>query len=600
MCHPKPSSPLSSFLCFKTALLMNHRKPVDPHYPEDQHELHRWPTPSEVLEEVKAIGKISGPTALTGLLLYSRAMISMLFLGYLGELQLAGGSLAIGFANITGYSVISGLAMGMEPICGQAYGAKQWKLLGLTLQRTVLLLLSTSIPISFMWLNMKNILLLCGQDHEISSMAHTFILFSVPDLCFLSLLHPLRIYLRTQSITLPLTYCTAISVLLHVPLNFILVVKLQMGISGVAIAMVWTNLHQFLLLGGFVYFSGVYKDSWVSPSIDCLRGWSSLLSMAVPTCISVCLEWWWYEFMILLCALLGNPKATVASMGIMIQTTSLVYVFPSSLSQGVSTRVSHELGANRPGKARISMIVSMALAVFAGLTAMIFTTSMRYQWGRLFTDDAEILKLTAIALPIVGLCELGNCPQTTGCGVLRGSARPTVGANINLGSFYLVGMPVAVFIGFFLKLGFPGLWLGLLAAQGCCALLMIYVLCTTDWRLQVERAINLTKDEQYCDDDTRSTNYNNINNLNNNNNKNENIEGPPLETISSSTSAPDDSMIIRERNHNKRGTNDLEEIIVVCINDNDDDGDDEDDDLPFNSTESPETYPLLISQATRT
>lgn len=417
----------------------------------------------------------------------------MLFLGYLGELELAGGSLSIGFANITGYSVISGLAMGMEPICGQAYGAKQWKLLGLTLQRTVVLLLSTSIPISFMWLNMKTILLWCGQDHQISSVAQTFILFSIPDLFFLSLLHPLRIYLRTQSITLPLTYCSAISVLLHVPLNFILVVKLKMGISGVAIAMVWTNLNLFIFLFAFVYFSGVYKDSWVFPSMDCLRGWSSLLALSIPTCISVCLEWWWYEFMIMLCGLLVNPKATVASMGILIQTTSLVYVFPSSLSLGVSTRIGNELGANRPAKARISMIVSLICAVGLGLVAMSFTTLMRHQWGRFFTNDAEILQLTAMALPIVGLCELGNCPQTTGCGVLRGSARPTIGANINLGSFYLVGMPVAIIMGFVAKMGFTGLWLGLLAAQGSCALLMVFVLCRTDWIVQVERARELTK-----------------------------------------------------------------------------------------------------------
>ncbi|KAF2323899.1 hypothetical protein GH714_003842 [Hevea brasiliensis] len=171
--------------------------------------------------------------------------------------------------------------------------------------------------------------------------------------------------------------------------------------------------------------------------MDCLRGWSSLLSLAVPTCVSVCLEWWWYEFMIMLCGLLVNPKATIASMGILIQTTSLVYVFPSSLSLGVSTRVGNELGANRPAKARISMIVSLVCAVALGLLAMLFTSLMRHQWGRFFTSDAEILELTAVALPIAGLCELGNCPQTTGCGVLRGSARPTIGANINLGSFYL-------------------------------------------------------------------------------------------------------------------------------------------------------------------
>ncbi|KAL2469560.1 MATE efflux family protein [Abeliophyllum distichum] len=117
---------------------------------------------------------------------------------------------------------------------------------------------------------------------------------------------------------------------------------------------------------------------------------------------------------------------------------------------------------------------------------------MRHQWAKFFTSDKEILKLTALVLPIVGLCELGNCPQTTGCGVLRGSARPTIGANINIGSFYLVGMPVAILMGFVLKMGFAGLWLGLLAAQGSCALLMFYVLCTTDWIVEAERANKLT------------------------------------------------------------------------------------------------------------
>lgn len=202
--------------------------------------------------------------------------------------------------------------------------------------------------------------------------------------------------------------------------------------------------------------------------------------------------------MILLCGLLGNPKATIASMGILIQTTSLVYVFPSSLSLGVSTRVGNELGANRPARARISMIVSLFCAVALGLGAMLFATLMRYRWGSFFTKDGEILKLTSIALPIVGLCELGNCPQTTGCGVLRGSARPTIGANVNLGSFYLVGMPVAILLGFILKKGFAGLWIGLLAAQASCAILMLFVLCRTDWEVQVERSKQLTQSTSCC------------------------------------------------------------------------------------------------------
>ncbi|KAL4297940.1 hypothetical protein GQ457_12G016960 [Hibiscus cannabinus] len=124
---------------------------------------------------------------------------------------------------------------------------------------------------------------------------------------------------------------------------------------------------------------------------------------------------------------------------------------------------------------------------------MLFTTLMRHQRGKFFTSDAEILELIAVALSIVGLCELGNCPQTAGCGVLRGTARPTIGANINLGSFYVVGIPVAILMGFFVKMGLPGLLLGLLAAQAACALMMLLVLYKTYWIVQVERAKMLTQ-----------------------------------------------------------------------------------------------------------
>ncbi|KAL9267617.1 DETOXIFICATION 54-like protein [Drosera capensis] len=78
-------------------------------------------------------------------------------------------------------------------------------------------------------------------------------------------------------------------------------------------------------------------------------------------------------------------------------------------------------------------------------------------------------------MPIMGLCELGNCPQTTGCGILRGTARPAIGARINLGSFYLVGTPVALGLAFGLKVGFSGLWYGLLSAQAACAFWILFV-----------------------------------------------------------------------------------------------------------------------------
>jgi MATE family multidrug resistance protein len=282
-------------------------------------------------------------------------------------------------------------------------------------------------------------------------------------------------------------------VLLHGPINYLLVVRLDMGVAGVALAVALTDLNLLLALLCFLAISGAHRDSWVGPTMDCLRGWPELLRLAVPTATAVCLEWWWYELMIVLSGLLANPRATVASMGILIQATSLVYVFPSSLGQGASTRVSHQLGAGRPAGARRAAGAALSIGVGVGLAAAAFMVSVRGHWGRMFTSDADILRLTAVALPIAGLCELGNCPQTAGCGVLRGSARPARGARINLASFYLVGMPVGVALAFGARLGFAGLWLGLLAAQAACAVWMARAVAATDWDVEVGRAKELTK-----------------------------------------------------------------------------------------------------------
>ncbi|PKA53978.1 MATE efflux family protein DTX1 [Apostasia shenzhenica] len=450
--------------------------------------------------EASSILTLSLPMVLTGLLLYSRSMISMLFLGRLGSLPLAGGSLAIGFANITGYSVLSGLAAGMDPICGQAHGAGRHRLLGLALRRTVILLLLTSLPISFLWLSIRRLLLLCGQDPAIAATAHSFIIFSLPDLLLQSFIHPLRIFFRTQSIILPLTATAAATAALHFPVNHLLVVRLGLGIPGVALSSVSTNLALVLLLLAYLHFSGVHhRTGGLFPSAAAgddstfsLHGWRSLLTLAVPSCASICLEWWWYEIMILLCGLLLHPRSTVAAMGVLIQTTSLIYIFPSSLSAAVSTRVSNELGADRPDRARRAAAVGFLCGLLLGVAAFSFSVSVRNVWATIFTGDGEILGLTAAVLPILGLCELGNCPQTTGCGVLRGSARPRTAANINLGSFYGVGMPVAVGLAFWAGLDFAGLWLGLLAAQVTCLALMLSVIVRTDWDRQADRAQTLT------------------------------------------------------------------------------------------------------------
>jgi len=294
---------------------------------------------------MKELWGMALPITAMNVLVFVRAVVSVLFLGRLGSLELAGGALSLGFTNITGYSVLVGLAAGLEPVCSQAYGSKNWDLLSLSLQRMVLILLMAIIPISLLWLNLERIMLFMGQDSAITGMASIYCFYSLPDLLTNTLLQPLRVFLRSQKVTKPMMYCSLVAVLFHVPLNYLLVVVMELGVPGVAMASVLTNLNMVVLMAGYVCLCRkkemVLKWGCGGGVVAGLcSGLGQLMELAVPSCLMICLEWWWYEIVTVLAGYLPRPTLAVAATGILIQTTSMMYTVPMALAGCVSARVS--------------------------------------------------------------------------------------------------------------------------------------------------------------------------------------------------------------------------------------------------------------------
>ena len=60
----------------------------------------------QVAEEVKKQLWLAGPLILVSLLQYCLQMISVMFVGHLGELPLSGASMATSFATVTGFSLL--------------------------------------------------------------------------------------------------------------------------------------------------------------------------------------------------------------------------------------------------------------------------------------------------------------------------------------------------------------------------------------------------------------------------------------------------------------------------------------------------------------
>ena len=89
-------------------------------------------------------------------------------------LYLAGISLAVSMANVTGVSLMIGLSSALDTLCAQAFGAQKFHLLGEHLQRAILILSIPAFATSMLWFFMRPVLIALGQDPEIAGSPRRF------------------------------------------------------------------------------------------------------------------------------------------------------------------------------------------------------------------------------------------------------------------------------------------------------------------------------------------------------------------------------------------------------------------------------------------
>jgi hypothetical protein len=90
----------------------------------------------------------------------------------------------------------------VETLCGQAYGAETYEMLGVYLQRSTVLLMATGVPLAVMCAFSEPLLLLLGQSPEIFAYAANF---------------PIQKFLQAQSIVEPSAWILATAFALQLP-----------------------------------------------------------------------------------------------------------------------------------------------------------------------------------------------------------------------------------------------------------------------------------------------------------------------------------------------------------------------------------------------
>jgi len=447
----------------------------------------------EFEKETVELLKLTIPTSAMNVLSFAVTTLSIIFVGRVSTLDLSGTLLANSIFNVTGISLVVGLASGMETLCSQAFGAQHYVLVGVLLQRALVLVGILCVVLAISWCGCYPVLIWIGQEEAVARIASNCVLYLIPGLFGIALFFCLRTYLAMQSVVLPAMYVTVVGAVVAISSNYLLVVVFERGAIGSAIASSVTFIAEGLLLSWYVHrrhksTKGSTKCTWGGWTRDALHGWTEYLAVAIPSAAMLCLEWWVFEIAVGMAGLLSDPEVSVAAFGIGYQTLTLSFAVPYGMSSASSTRVGMFLGRGLPRLAILSVHASLLITFAIQLFLSMVIVLLRHSIGSFFSSEQVVVRAVAGVIPFVAGAVLGDGFNATMSGVLRGAGRQKLGFYINLIVFYFIALPLSWLVGFRLDQGIRGLWLGLLVGlwiQPACLFLIMLLL---DWRAEAKRA----------------------------------------------------------------------------------------------------------------
>ncbi|KAF4618732.1 hypothetical protein D9613_010160 [Agrocybe pediades] len=227
-------------------------------------------------------------------------------------------------------------------------------------------------------------------------------------------------------------------------------------------------------------------------------------------------EWWAWELMALAASLLG--PISLATQSICLISASTTFQAPYALSIATAVRIGNLLGQGNAKRAAVTSTTAMLLALAIGFCSSTIFFVFRKKWAYIFNYDPEVVALVASIMPIVALFQVFDGMAGVTGGILRARGLQFLGALFNLrfvshivilataneltaitplySAYYMLGIPLGLYLAFKQHMNLHGLWLGLTVSLVYCAFAGTYVSLRTNWDSEVEKVAERVKAEE--------------------------------------------------------------------------------------------------------
>ncbi|KAL0404728.1 UNVERIFIED_CONTAM: protein DETOXIFICATION 21 [Sesamum radiatum] len=403
----------------------------------------------------------SWPAMFTRFSTFGINVISQAFVGHIGSTELAAYALVFTLLTRFANGLLLGLASGLETLCGQAYGAKQYHMLGIYLQRSWIVLTVCTTLFLPVYIFAAPILKALGQDDDIAEVAGTIALWFIPVIYSFIVSFTCQMYLQAQSKNMIIAYLAVFSLSIHIFLSWLLTIKYNLGIAG---TMISTILAYWLPNVGQLIFviSGGCRETWKGFTTLAFKDLWPVVKLSLSSGAMVCLEVWYNAILILLTGNMKNAEVEVSALSICLELwyNAILILLTGNLKNAeveldalsICVRVSNELGKGDSKAAKFS-IVNIVLTSFSiGFVLFVFFLCFREHLANIFTKDHNVAAAVTHLSPLLAFSILLNSIQPVLSGVAVGAGRQSAVVYVNLGSYYIIGIPTGVLLGYVIKL----------------------------------------------------------------------------------------------------------------------------------------------------
>ncbi|KAH9664452.1 protein DETOXIFICATION 27 [Citrus sinensis] len=390
--------------------------------------------------ESKKLWYIVGPAIFSRLASYSMLVITQAFAGHLGDIELAAISIANNVIVGFDFGLLLGMASALETLCGQAFGAKRYYMLGVYMQRSWIVLFVCCVLLLPLYLFASPVLKLLGQPDDVAELSGMVSIWMIPLHFSFAFQFPLQRFLQSQLKNMVIAWVSLVALLVHIFVSWLFVNRMQLGVIGTAATL---NFSWWILVFGlFGYVScGGCPLTWTGFTLEAFSGLWQFVKLS-------------------------------AASGVMLWV-----------------RVANELGAGNGKGAKFATIVSVVTSVIIGLFFWLLIMIYHNELALIFSSSEAVLQAVNKLSILLAFTILLNSVQPILSGVAVGSGWQSYVAYINLGCYYLIGVPLGCLMGWVFHQGVMGIWAGMIfGGTAIQTLILAIITIRCDWDKEAETA----------------------------------------------------------------------------------------------------------------